>query len=325
MERDPIRIDDYLEDSGALPTMAEDVRRGLTARQKSLPPKYFYDERGSRLFEAICETPEYYPTRTEMALLRRVAGEIVGRVRPRDLVELGPGSADKARFFLEAMEQLGTLGRYVPVDVSAEIVERSARALLEHHPDLRIKAVIGDFFHHLDKVPDDERRLVVFLGSTIGNLERDESVSFLRSVAALLRPGDAFLLGADLVKDEKVLEAAYNDAAGVTEEFNRNILLVVNHHLGADFQPETFRHVAFFNAGQSRIEIYLEATHDHTVRIRELDLEVSFRSGERIHTEFSHKFTRRSVEDLLREAGMKPQAWFTDPREWFSLALAGRG
>jgi L-histidine N-alpha-methyltransferase len=240
-------------------------------------------------------------------------------------VELGPGSADKARLLLEAMEAAGDLGRYIPVDVSPEIVERSARALLRAHPGLQVRVVIGDFLHHLSKIPGEERRLVAFLGSTIGNLERRESARFLGDVAGLLRAGDAFLLGADLVKDVEVLEAAYNDADGVTEEFNRNILRVVNRELRADFRPETFRHVAFFNDRESRVEIYLEATHDHTVTIRDLDLAIPFRKGERIHTEFSHKYTRDSLERMLREAGMEPQGWFTDARDWFGLALAGRG
>ncbi len=324
MEPQSIRINEYLEKSGALPSLAEDVRKGLTGNPKSIPPKYFYDELGSRLFEQICETPEYYPTRTEMALLESVADEIVARVQPQDLVELGPGSDEKARVLLDAMKRRGPVGRYVPVDVSPEIVERSARSLTEGYPGLIVHAVIGDFLEHLDKVPGGKRRLIVFLGSTIGNLERDEAVEFLRNVAANLEPGDGFLLGTDLLKDPEVLEAAYNDAAGLTERFNRNILAVINRHLHGDFCLEQFRHVAFFNREKSRIEIYLESMVRQTVAIDALRMRVSFEAGERIHTEYSQKFTRDSVQALLEEAGMVSEKWLTDKKEWFGLALAHR-
>jgi len=319
-----IRIDEYLEDSGALPSLADDVRRGLTATSKSLPPKYFYDERGSRLFEQICGTPEYYLTRTEKALLESVAQRIIARVRPRDLVELGPGSADKARVLLDAMQRAGSLGRYIPVDVSPEIVQSSARALTQAYPGLRVQAVIGDFLQHLDKIPGGERRLVIFLGSTIGNLEHGPAVAFLRHLAEALEPGDAFLLGTDLVKSPEMLEAAYNDSQGLTRDFNRNILRVINRHLHADFQPERFRHVAFFNAQRQRVESYLESEVEQDVSIDALDLRLRFRKGERIHTEYSQKYTRDSVEELLRDGGMELLDWLTDPKGWFGLALAQR-
>ena len=321
----PIRIEDYLEDTGALPSLAADVRRGLTASPKSLPPKYFYDELGSQLFEKIGDTPEYYLTRTEKSLLESVAAEVVAAVRPHDLVELGPGSSYKARVLLDAMRDAGTLERYVPVDVSPEIVERSAQELTTLYPGLQVRAVIGDFIDHLDKLPDGEPRLVVFLGSTLGNLERDHAQAFLGRVAALLGPQDAFLLGTDLVKDHSVLEAAYNDAAGVTAEFNRNILQVINRHLDGDFDPQAFRHLAFFQPAESRMEIYLESERAQSVRIGALDLTVSFEAGERVHTEYSHKYTREQVEALLEGAGMRLESWFTDPRDWFGLSLARRG
>ena len=324
MEPQPIRIKEYLEESGALPSLADDVRRGLTAKAKSLPPKYFYDELGSRLFEQICDTPEYYPTRTEKALLESVAQRIIARVRPRDLVELGPGSAYKARVLLDAMQRAGSLGRYIPVDVSPEIVQSSAQALTRAYPGLRVQAVIGDFIHHLDKIPDGERRLVIFLGSTIGNLEHGPAVAFLRNVVEALEPGDAFLLGTDLVKSPEVLEAAYNDSQGLTQDFNRNILRVINHHLDADFRPERFRHVAFFNAQRQRVEMYLESEVEQSVSIDALGLRLKFQEGERIHTEYSQKYTRDSVEELLRDGGMEPLDWLTDPKEWFGLALARR-
>ena len=319
-----IRIEAYLEDTGALPTLAEDVRLGLTKRRKSLHPKYLYDDRGSQLFEEICGTPEYYLTRTEKALLDRVVPDIVRRVRPRDLVELGPGSSFKTRAFLDAMQAAGTLERYIPVDVSLGIVEGAAQELAEAYPGLRIRGVIGDFHHHLDKVPSGDRQLVIFLGSTIGNLSTAEATGFLRGIAATLGARDALLVGADLVKERSVLEAAYNDAQGVTARFNRNVLRVINRNLDADFDLESFEHVAFFNPRLSRIEIYLEARREMRVRIEKLDLEVRFKAGERIHTEYSRKYTRRSLATLLQRAGLVLEEWHTDPKQWFGLALARR-
>jgi L-histidine N-alpha-methyltransferase len=319
-----IRIDDFLEDSGTLATLAEDVRQGLTRRPKRLPPKYIYDEVGSRLFEAITRTPEYYVTRTEMQLLQEVAPEVVRQVEPRDLVELGPGSSAKTRALLDAMRDEGLLERYIPVEVSPSMVETASRRLAEEYPGLRIHGVVGDFLRHLDKVPDGDRRLVIFLGSTLGNLAPDEALRFLRHVAGSLGPEDAFLLGADLVKPREVLEAAYNDAEGITARFNRNILDVINRNLGGEFDAERFSHVAFYNPQEARIESYLQADEAHEVRIRDLDLTVRFEKGERIHTEYSHKYTRDSLEAYLGKAGLKLERWFTDDRGWFSLSLARR-
>lgn len=319
-----IQIDDFLEDSGTLGTLAEDVRQGLTHRPKRLPPKYIYDEVGSRLFEEITRTPEYYVTRTEMQLLQEVAGEIVRQVEPRDLVELGPGSSAKTRVLLDAMRDEDLLERYIPVEVSPSMVETTSRRLSKEYPGLRIHGVIGDFLRHLDKVPEGDRRLVIFLGSTLGNLAPEEALRFLRHVAGSLGPEDAFLLGADLVKPKEVLEAAYNDAEGITARFNRNILEVVNRNLGGEFDSERFSHVAFYNPEESRIESYLEADEAQEVRIRDLDITVRFEEGERIHTEYSHKYTRDSVEAYLGQAGLELQRWFTDARNWFSISLARR-
>jgi L-histidine N-alpha-methyltransferase len=321
-QRFAIRIDAFVADDGALPALAADVRAGLTATRKSLPPKYFYDERGSRLFEEITRTPEYYLTRTEMRLLRKVAPDIVRRVQPRNLVELGPGSSAKTRPLLDAMRDRGLLERYVPVDISQSMVETASRRLAREYPGLRIRGVVGDFLSHVDKIPEGQRNLVIFLGSTIGNLEPEEAAGFLGRIREVLAPEDAFLLGADLVKETRLLEAAYNDARGVTGAFNRNILRVVNHGLGGEFDPERFAHVSYYNPEQSRIESYLEATEEHSVRIHELDLTVRFDRGERIHTEYSYKYTRESITALLRRAGMSLDGWYTDRRGWFSLSLA---
>jgi len=319
-----IRIDDFLEESGTLPTLAEDVREGLTHRPKRLPPKYIYDEAGSRLFEQITRTPEYYLTRTEMRLLQEVAPEIIRHVEPRDLVELGPGSSAKTRVLLDAMRDEDLLHRYIPVEVSPSMVETTSRRLTAEYPGLRIHGVVGDFLQHMDKVPRGDRRLVIFLGSTLGNLHPDEALRFLRRVAATLGPDDAFLLGADLVKPREVLEAAYNDAEGITARFNRNVLEVVNRNLGGEFDSDRFSHVSFYNPQESRIESYLEADEAQEVRIRDLDLTVRFEEGERIHTEYSHKYTREMLEGYLSDAGLALERWFTDAREWFSLTLARR-
>jgi L-histidine N-alpha-methyltransferase len=241
-------------------SLADDVRRGLTASQKSLPSKYFYDARGSDLFEQITELPEYYQTRTELEILRSIADPLAADVPFSDVVELGSGSSKKTRTLLDALERHGSLRRFIPLDVSEEMLRQSAAALLDRYPGLRVHGVVGDFLKHLDAVPDAEgRRLVIFLGSTIGNLFKEERIDFLRNVRTLLQPGDGLLLGVDLVKDAATLEAAYNDAAGVTAEFNRNVLRVVNAGLRADFVPGAYRHYAPYNAGEQRIEMYLVA------------------------------------------------------------------
>ena len=317
-----IRIDTYLEEGGVLPTLPEDVRAGLTATPKTLPPKYFYDSRGSDLFEEITRTPEYYLTRTEMALLRKVAPALIERLQPRDLVELGPGSSTKTRTLLDALQSAGLLQRYVPVDVSAAMMRVAVQDLTTAYPELSIHGVVADFLHHLDKIPAAERRLVIFLGSTIGNLGPAEATEFLRAIGQILGPDDGFLLGADLVKEPSILEAAYNDAQGITAAFNRNILRVVNRNLDADFAPERFDHISFYNPDRERIESYLESREAQTVRNEKLDQSVPFAAGERIHTENSQKYTRESLVALLEAAGLKMVEFYTDERRWFSLSLA---
>jgi len=305
-------------------TLARDVRHGLSLPQKALPPKHFYDDRGSRLFETICDLPEYYLTRTEEALLERVAEEIVALTRPHDLVEFGSGASRKTRVLLDALQREGLAVRYVPMDVSESMLRRSAEALLAAYPALMIHAVVGDYERHLDRLPNGRRRLVAFLGSTIGNFTPAEAEAFLGRVATQLNGGDHLLLGVDVVKDPAVLHAAYNDAAGVTAEFNRNILRVVNRTLDAGFNPSRFEHVAFFNARASQIEMHLRAAHAHTVRIGALDYAVSFRAGETIHTEISRKFTRPETESLLSRCGFELVRWFEPANRYFALALARR-
>lgn len=317
------RVDVHADAHTRAKAMAEDVRRGLSTRPRSLPPKYFYDAEGSRLFEAITRLPEYYLTRAEEALLATVAPPLMRDLAPRDVVELGSGFSLKTRRLLEARPERAL--RYTPVDVDETTVAASASRLLAEDPALEVHAVVGDFERHLMHVPAPSgRRLVLFLGSTIGNLDAPARGALLAQMRGLLRRGDRLLVGVDLVKDVGVLEAAYNDAAGVTAAFNRNVLHVVNRSLGGTFIPEMFRHRAFYNAAESRIEMHLIADQAQTVRIRAIDLTVRFERGESIWTESSYKFTRASVRSMLAAAGLRLERWHTDAAQRFALVLAAR-
>ena len=302
--------------------IAAEVRDGLTRALKELPPKYFYDERGSQLFDAITALPEYYPTRCEREILNRRAPEIVAATGARELVELGSGTASKTRALLYAMAGAGTLHRYVPFDVDPSVVEACAEELTELYPGLAVHGVVGDFGRDLDRIPTGERRLFAFLGGTIGNLYPAERAAFLARVARLMGPGDRLLIGTDLVKDRALLEAAYNDSAGVTAEFNRNVLRVLNANLEADFDPAAFEHVAFFDEANSWIEMRLRAKGAQTVRIAGAALEVTFEDGEELRTEISSKFTRDAVARELDGAGLRLDAFHTDGGGLFGLAVA---
>lgn len=314
-------IDLHVDEQTRLRELVEDVRRGLTGRPKTLAPKYFYDAAGSRLFEKITQLPEYYLTRVEDGLLARWAPDIVRALRPQDIVELGAGSGTKTRRLLDAAG--GWPLRYVPIDVDVTILEAAAAQLVDQYPFLRVHAMVGDFHRHLTKVPPSTgRRLVLFLGSTIGNLDAPARHDLLVGIRRLLDPGDHFLLGVDLVKDVRALEAAYNDAAGVTAEFNRNILRVVNRGLGADFEPEAFAHLAFYDQAAARIEMHLAPASRQVVRLERLDLTIEVATNERIWTESSYKFTRASTGDELQAAGLTVAHWHTDPEHRFALILA---
>jgi L-histidine N-alpha-methyltransferase len=310
--------------AGAGAAMAREVRLGLTARPKELAPKYFYDERGSQLFEQITELPEYYPTRAERAILAQRSAEIVAAAgAPGTLVELGSGSAAKTRHLLSAMREVECLRTYVPVDISAEITHETAEALVEEYPGLAIRGLVCDFEEDLERIPNGGGgRLVAFLGGTIGNLYPDARRRFLARLAALLEPEDRILLGTDLVKDHARLEAAYDDDAGVTAEFNKNVLLVLNRELGGDFDPAGFEHVARYDADAARMDIRLRSLAEQTVRLDGLDLTVRFTAGEEMRTEISTKFTREGLEAVYREAGLTPSGWFTDPEGDYALSLA---
>jgi L-histidine Nalpha-methyltransferase len=317
-----IRIDSYLGE-GEARTLASDARDGLTRSPKELPPKHFYDERGAELFDQICELPEYYPTRTERAILSDSAAHLATFTGATELVELGSGTATKTRVLLDAMREAGTLERYVPVDVTEAMVRDCATQLTSEYPGLRVHGVVGDFERHLDHVPTSEgARLVAFLGGTIGNFPPQQRRPFLRQVAQLLGPGDHLLMGTDLVKDPDVLEAAYDDAAGVTAEFNRNVLHVLNRELEADFNPHDFEHVALFDRENEWIEMRLRSRREHTVTVKALELPVHFAAGEEMRTEISAKFTRERVDEDLADAGLQLVQWLTDPQEQFALTLS---
>ncbi|MGC2375226.1 MAG: L-histidine N(alpha)-methyltransferase [Solirubrobacteraceae bacterium] len=322
LEESTITIDSYLHE-GQQRSLADDVLDGLTRPFKELPPKHFYDARGAELFDRICELPEYYPTRTERSILQDAAEELASATEAAELVELGSGTAAKTRVLLDALHRAGTLRLYIPVDVTESMVRDCAEELTIEYPGLRVHGVIGDFERHLDRVPDAlGPRLVVFLGGTIGNFPPGSRRRFLREIARLLGPDDHLLMGTDLVKDPQVLTQAYDDSQGVTAEFNRNLLRVLNRELQADFDPEDFDHVALFNREHEWIEMRLRARREHTTTVQDLGLSVHFEQGEEMRTEISAKFTRGRVEDDLSSAGLEVVSWLTDPDELFALTLS---
>lgn len=317
-----IRVDHHLEHADATAQMAEDVRIGLTRDFKELPAKYLYDDLGSELFEEITRQPEYYPTRTEREILTKHASDLIELTQPEELVELGAGSASKSRVLLDAMARSELLKRYVPVDISAGVVKESATQLVRDYAGLNVHAVIGDFERHLARLPDGDRRLVAFLGGTIGNLVGGQRQLLLGEIGKLIGSTGHLLLGTDLVKDTATLEAAYNDDAGITAAFNKNMLSYVNRVLDGDFIIDNFDHVAFFDVKRSRIEMRLRSCESHTVRLAAIDLDVFFQAGEELRTEISCKFTKRQLEREYAAAGMEMCGWFTDSGANFALSVA---
>ncbi|MER5740368.1 L-histidine N(alpha)-methyltransferase [Streptomyces sp. NPDC002262] len=309
-----------LAPDAAAADLRADVLRGLTRSPKELPPKWFYDARGSELFDEITRLPEYYPTRAEREILVARAAEIAAATGARTLVELGSGSSEKTRFLIDAL--LPGLAAYVPVDVSESALTGAAEALLADRPGLRVHALVADFTRGIALPETPGPRLVAFLGGTIGNLLPQERRSFLRSVRSMTAAGDAFLLGTDLVKDESTLVAAYDDAAGVTAEFNKNVLAVIDRELGADADPDDFDHVARWDREREWIEMRLRARHALTVKIPDLDLAVPFEAGEELRTEVSAKFRQEGVRAELAEAGFELARWWTDEEGRFALSLA---
>ncbi|BBX46849.1 L-histidine N(alpha)-methyltransferase [Mycobacterium cookii] len=317
-----LTLSNHLAADSAYEALCRDVRDGLTSSPKSLPPKWFYDSVGSELFDQITRLPEYYPTRAEAEILRERSAEIAAVTGADTLVELGSGTSEKTRLLLDALRQAGSLRRFVPFDVDESILSQAAVAIQDEYPGIEIAAVCGDFEKHLAEIPGGGRRLFVFLGSTIGNLEPGVRAEFLAALASALRPGDSLLLGTDLVKDVGRLVRAYDDAAGVTAQFNRNVLAVVNRELDADFDVDAFRHVAIWNSDEERMEMSLQVDEAQKVYIRALDLAVEFAAGEQMLTEVSCKFRAEKVAAELAQAGLRDSRWWTDAAGDFGLSLS---
>jgi L-histidine N-alpha-methyltransferase len=317
-----IEIDRRLPEDFFAAALRDDVLKGLTADPKWLPPKWFYDARGSELFEEITRLPEYYPTRAEREILTARAPEIAALTHAETLAELGSGSSTKTTLLLDALQAVGTLRRYDPIDVSEAALLASGEQLRRRYPELTVHAVVTDFEERLAIPDSDGPRIVAFLGGTIGNLLPEERSVFLARVRAGLRSGEWLLLGTDLVKDPDTLVAAYDDAAGVTAEFNKNVLRVVDRELTADFDPDDFDHVALWDARAEWIEMRLRARRDVDVRLRDLDLTISFEAGEELRTEISAKFRRAGIEAELAAAGFALRQWWTDSEGRFGLSLA---
>jgi L-histidine N-alpha-methyltransferase len=303
-------------------SLEEDARLGLTAVPKDIPPKWFYDERGSELFDEITRLPEYYPTRAERSILVARAPDIAVVTQADTLVELGSGTSEKTRILIDALRTAGTLRRFVPFDVSKQTLHEAAAAIEAEYPGLEVEPVVGDFDTELDHIPRGGRRVFAFLGGTIGNLLPEARARFLDDIARGLDAGDSFLLGTDLVKDVGRLEAAYNDARGVTAEFNKNVLRVMNRELGADFDPSRFDHVAVYDPEHEWIEMRLRSRVDHNVHVAALGLDVHFEAGEEMRTEVSAKFRRDGVAAELARAGLQLAQWWTDPAGDFALSLS---
>ncbi len=305
--------------------ISHDARVGLTAPQRWIPCKYFYDSRGTELFEEICTLPEYYPTRTELSILRTIAPSVMGDFVKGDLVELGSGDTTKIRTLLDASHRHNRYSiRYIPVDISQSAIARACDDLLSLYPELQVLGIVADFTYQLDAIPIEHPSIVFFLGGTIGNMEPEESMSFLRNMAHSLGPDDKVMVGFDMAKDQCLLEAAYNDSRGVTARFNKNILRVLNSELQADFDERDFDHLAFFDHAESRVEMHLVANRHVRVSIHSIGLEIDIRKGETIHTENSRKFTRENIGEMATQAGLHVQEWYSDSSEWFSLVLMGR-
>ncbi len=316
------RVDRHLDTGYLDAALRADVASGLSGTPKALPPKWFYDDAGSALFDDITRLPEYYLTRAERSILQARAGEIATLTRADTLIELGSGTSDKTRTLLDALWETGELRTFAPFDVAGSVLVEAGRAIAKEYDGIAIHAVVGDFEHHLRFLPRGERRLIAFLGSTIGNLDPEQRALLFTQIADGMGPQDALLLGTDLVKDPARLLPAYDDAAGVTAAFNRNVLSVLNRELGAHFDLETFVHVVRWNQTQRWIDISLRSTQAQSVRIEGLDMDVAFEAGEEIHTEISAKFTRDGVTEELRAAGLSLARWWTDDADEFALSLS---
>ncbi len=318
-------MDVFLDPGALTEQLAADVRAGLTATPKTLPSKYLYDARGSELFDEITRLPEYYPTRAERAILEANAADIAAASAARSLVELGSGTSEKTRLLLRALHDAGTLTSFVPFDVDPAVLKDASAAVAGEFPGVSVEPVVGDFEKHLGELPRHPRRLIAFLGSTIGNLDPAQRRRFLADVRAIMQPGDAFLLGTDLVKSVDRLVDAYDDAQGVTAAFDKNVLRVVNRDLEADFDLDAFEHRAVWDADRERIEMRLRSVREQVVEVRRLGLSVSFAAGEELRTEISSKFRQETVTGELATAGLRLTHWWTDPAGDFAVSLSEPG
>jgi L-histidine N-alpha-methyltransferase len=315
----PYRLKNFLRDNFA-EEIAADVLQGLTSEPKSLPSKYFYDARGSELFERICDLPEYYQTRTEMGLIADIAEEIASSLAGCDLIELGSGSARKIGLVLEAIDPPTlTSMRYLPVDVSLAALAETCQELNHRFPQLEVHGFAADFTQQLDVLPNGRPKVFLLFGSTIGNLEQEAADAFYADLRDTMRPGDRFLVGVDMVKSRSVLEAAYNDSQGVTAEFNRNVLHVVNRELDGDFEPRSFEHIAFYDKQREQVEMHLRASRAVSVCIEKIDLALRLECGESIRTEICRKFTREGYRRRIERSGFRVRQWHSDPRDYFCV------
>ena len=318
-------VDDHLVTGYFERNLRDDVLRGLgvaPGEQKSLPPKWFYDDYGSELFEAITRLEEYYPTEAERTILRTNADDIAVTSAADTLVELGSGAADKTTTLLDAFEATGQLKRFIPFDVSDGILRSSSETLIARYPDMDIHGVVGDFEHHLDKIPGGGTRLIALLGGTVGNFAPSKRKELLRHIVATMAPGDGFLLGTDLVKDHDRLVLAYDDPHGVTAAFNKNVLTVLNRRLGANFDLDGFEHVARFDVENEWMDLRLRSLREQSAFIEELNLTVNFAEGEELQTEISAKFREEKVRDELGAIGLDMVRWMTDPRGDYAVSLS---
>ena len=316
------RLDNHLGPGEMRQALEADVQAGLTASPKTLPPKWFYDARGSVLFDEITRLPDYYPTRCEREVLAERSAEIAELTAADTLVELGSGTSEKTRLLLDALRDAGTLRRFVPFDVDESVLTMASKQVVKEYPGVEVHAVVGDFERHLSELPKGGRRLIAFLGGTIGNLRPDQRAILLGALAASMAPGDALLLGTDIVKDPARLVAAYDDATGVTADFNRNVLRVLNRELDGDADIEAFRHVALWDAEHEWIEMRLQAESAQTVHLAALDLTVEFAAGEQLHTEISSKFRPEGVRREVAAAGLELQRWWTDGAGDYGVSLS---
>jgi L-histidine N-alpha-methyltransferase len=314
------QVRNYMQESYRT-AITKDAISGFTAAQKFIPSKYFYDLRGSQLFEDICNLPEYYPTRTEISILKHAAPKMMHSFARGDIVELGSGANRKIRIFLDSAgkDRLPLL-RYIPVDVSESALKEASEELHNIYPDLAVLGIIADFTLHMDAIPCDNPRMIMFLGSTIGNFDEKMQKHFLRLVAGSMNPDDRFVIGFDMIKPKETMEAAYNDSRGITSKFNKNVLHVLNRELNANFKPSHFDHVAFFNDDKERVEMHLRVNRETVVTINDLDLEIRLDKNETIHTENSCKFSKSRVKKMVSEAGLTINEWYFDSKKWFSLA-----